>query len=75
MEQREPTIVGGELKIGAKVRFIPAANFDHSAGFADILMAEVTGTVVQIHEAHRWYCVEYIMGSRPGCIGHEYFKF
>ena len=63
------------IEIGDKVRFIPAANFDHSAGFGDILRKEVTGTVVQIHEARRWYRVEFIMGDRPGCIGHECFKF
>ena len=74
-DERAPTIVGGELQIGVMVRFIPAANYDHSAGFYDILMREITGTVVQIHDAHRWYRVEYIMGTKPGCIGHECFKF
>lgn len=33
---------------------------------------EITGTVIQIHEEHRWYRVEYEL---PGCIGHECFKF
>lgn len=61
------------IEIGDKVRFVPAANFDHSAGFTDILRAQVTGTVIQIHEEHGWYRVEYPLNAR--CIGHECFKF
>lgn len=38
-------------------------------------MAPVIGTVVQIHEAKRWYRVAYQMGSKPGCIGYECFKY
>lgn len=60
------------VEIGDKIRFVPAANYDHSAGFGEILRNAVTGTVVQIHEAHQWYRVAYPM---PGCIGHECFKF
>ena len=62
-------------EIGDKIRFVPSANTDHSAGFTGTLRAEVTGTVIQIHEEHRWYRVEYTLGTEPGCIGHECFKF
>lgn len=57
------------------MRFTPAANYDHSIGFTDILKRDVEGTVVEIHADHRWYRVEFIMGSMPGCIGHECFKY
>ena len=57
------------------MRFTPAANFDHSTGFSDFLKKEVEGTVIEIHEDHRWYRVEFNMGSAPGCIGHECFKY
>ena len=63
------------IELGDKIRFIPAANFGKSAGFEGVLRKEVTGTVVQIHEEHRWYRVEFILGDTPGCIGHECFKF
>lgn len=63
--------MNAEIEVGDKVRFVPCANYDHSAGFADILMREVTGTVVQVHEAHRWYRVEY---ERGGARGYECFK-
>ena len=59
--------------IGDKVRFKPAA-FARTRGedAAFEIPVEVTGTVIQIHEDHRWYRVEYNM---PGCIGRETFKF
>lgn len=60
------------IEIGDKVRFTPACNHDHSCGFPEIMRRETTGTVIQIHEEHRWYRVEYTL---PGCIGHECFKF
>lgn len=60
-------------EIGDKVRFKPAA-FARTRGedAAFEIPVEVTGTVIQIHEEHRWYRVEYTM---PGCIGREAFKF
>ncbi len=64
----------GRPEIGDRVRFVPAANTDHSAGFGDALRRPVTGTVVRIHEGHRWYMVEYPV-LKPGCIGRECFKF
>lgn len=64
--------MNSEPEIGDKIRFVPAANYDHSAGFADILMRDVTGTIVQIHAEHRWFRVEYMRGS---VIGYECFKY
>lgn len=60
------------IEVGDKIRFIPAANLDHMSNFAYTLRREVTGTVIQVNEEHRWYRVEYPM---PACIGHECFKF
>ena len=62
----------GEPGIGDKVRFVPGANLEKSAGFADELRTAVTGTVIQVNREKRWYRVSYEM---PGCIGHECFKF
>ena len=61
------------VEIGDTVRIIPAANFDHSAGFGEILREPIPATVIQIQEEHRWYRVRYTI--RPGCIGYECFKF
>lgn len=52
---------------------MPGCNLDHSSGFDGALRQKVTGTVVQVHEAHRWYRVRYNLNAR--CIGHECFKF
>lgn len=60
------------IEVGDKVRFIPGAFLEHSENFAEELRREVTGTVIQVNEEHRWYRVEYDM---PGYIGHECFKF
>lgn len=60
------------VKIGDVVEIIPAANFDHSAGFGEILRDPIPATVIQVNEEKRWYRVEYQL---PGCIGHETFKF
>ena len=59
------------IKIGDKVRFRPAANYDHSCGFPDELQIEVEGTVEYINEKHGYYRVRYEL---PGCDGHECFK-
>ena len=61
------------VAIGDTVRIIPAANFDHSAGFGEILREPIPAKVIQIQEKHRWYRVRYEI--RPGCIGWECFKF
>ena len=63
------------IEIGDKVRFLPGCNQDHSAGFDGALRREVTGTVIQVHAAHRWYRVKFKLNDKPGCIGHECFKF
>lgn len=60
-----------EIEIGDKIRFRPAANYDHSAGFPSELQIEVTGTVEYINRAHGFYRVRYEL---PGCEGHECFK-
>lgn len=45
------------VTIGSKVRFDP---FETVFGFGvDELRHEVTGTVVEIHKAHKWFSVEY----------------
>lgn len=59
-------------EIGDKVRFRPAGFINSRDAFGPDFPVEVTGTVIQIHEEHRWYRVQYTM---PGCIGHECFKF
>ena len=45
------------VTIGAKVRFDP---FAWVTGYGvDELRHDVTGTVVEIHKAHKWFSVEY----------------
>lgn len=61
------------VEIGDRWTFVPCANLEHSVGFADVLQAQVTGTVVQIHEEHRWFRVAWEI--RPGRIAYECFKF
>ena len=59
-------------EIGDKVRFKPAAFYRTKEEPLFEIPVEVTGTVIQIHEEHRWFRVQYTM---PGCIGRETFKF
>ena len=47
-ENREPHILGGNLKVGALVRFVPAACYVGEAGLTDHIMVEVIGTVTEI---------------------------
>lgn len=63
----------GRKKVGDKVKIIPAANTDHSAGFAEVLLDPVEATVIQVNEERRWYRVEYKMPG--GVIGRECFKY
>ena len=62
---------------GSRLTFTPAPNVGNmgSGDIQGVLHRPVTGTVVQIHRAHRWYRVAYQMGDKPGCIGYECFKF
>ena len=60
------------IQVGDKVKIIPAANTDHSAGFAGILLDPIEATVIQVNEERRWYRVEYPL---PKGTGHETFKF
>lgn len=64
--------MNNDPEVGDKFRFTPSANYDHSAGFAQILMRELTGTIVEINAERRWFRVEYMRGS---VIGYECFKF
>lgn len=64
-------------EIGSRMTFHPCANLGNmgSGDIQGMLHRPVTGTVVQIHAAHRWYRVAYQMGDKPGCIGYECFKY
>ena len=44
-----------EIEIGDKIRFRPAANYDHSAGFPNELQIEVIGTVEYINREHNFF--------------------
>ena len=62
------------MELGEKIRFRPTA-FQAIEGDKLRLFGvveKVTGTVVQIHEEHRWYRVRYEAG---GTVQHETFKF
>lgn len=64
---------GFSPEVGDKVKFTPAAYLGKSDGFCEDLTIEVTGEIVQVNEAHRWYRVRYEV--RPGCIRFETFKY
>ena len=59
-------------EIGDKFRFVPCCGGIIAAGLSEELRREVTGTVVQIHEEHRWYRASY---ETPQGTRHECFKF
>ena len=65
-------MVTENIEVGDRWRFIPSANLDHSAGFAEILLRQITGTVVEVNREHRWFRVAY---QRGGQTGYECFKF
>ena len=64
------------VDIGDKRRFTPSAFADvseSSSTHRDFgVVAEVTGTVIQIHAEHHWYRVAYEVA---GTTQHETFKF
>lgn len=60
-------------EIGGKVKFTPAAYLGKTDGFCENLDIELTGEIVQVNEARRWYRVRYEV--RPGCIRFETFKY
>lgn len=60
-------------EVGGKVKFTPAAYLGKTDGFCEYLDIEVTGEIVQVNEARRWYRVRYEV--RPGCIRFETFKY
>lgn len=69
---QSPAPLAGAPGIGDEIRFVPGANTDKSAGFGDVLGAEVTGTVVQVNEDHRWARCAY---ETPQGTRYECFKF
>lgn len=58
--------------LGNIVSFVPACCGQATAGFVGELTRNVSGPVVQIHEAHRWYRVRY---ETPQGTRYETFKF
>lgn len=59
--------------VGDRVRFKPAAFSCGVAGFGGELNVRVEGTVIRVHEDHRWYRVSWEYS--PGCTGYETFKY
>ena len=59
-------------EIGDRFRFKPAPYMDSLKGFGTMLDVQMTGTVVQIHEDHRWYRARY---ESPQGTRYETFKF
>ena len=59
-------------EIGDKFRFTPSCGGIIAAGLSEELHREVTGTVVQVHEEHRWYRASY---ETPQGVRHECFKY
>lgn len=54
------------------MRFTPAAYLGKTDGFCEDLTITVTGEIVQVNEARRWYRVRY---KTPQGERHECFKF
>lgn len=48
------------VNVGDKVRFNPFKGI-HVSGFAASKDTIVTGTVIEVHEEHRWFAVEYML--------------
>lgn len=69
------------VSVGDTLRFVPTAYIDgpgngsngSEASAEKLRNSEVVGMVVQIHEAHRWYRVEY--QPRFDRKQYECFKF
>ena len=61
-----------EVEIPEEIWFIPAAYYQKTAGFGDVLGEKVRGVLVEIHEAHRWARYMY---ETPQGAQHECFKF
>ena len=64
---------GFSPEVGGKLKFTPAAYLGKTDGFCEDLTITVTGEIVQVNEARRWYRVRYEV--RPGCIRFETFKY
>lgn len=62
------------MEIGEKIRFRPCAWMENPERFSIAPAGrDVTGTIIEINEAHRWYRVAYPLGAAG--TGHECFKF
>lgn len=64
---------GFSPEVGDEVKFTPTAYLGKADGFCEDLTVTVTGEIVQVNEARRWYRVQYEV--RPGCIRFETFKY
>ena len=63
---------GPPVEVGDLVEFIPAANRSCTDAFGETLARKITGEVVEVNRARRWYRVKYEV---PGCIRYEVFKY
>jgi hypothetical protein len=62
------------MEIGEKIRFRPFAWLENPEGYSIASVGrDVTGTIIEINEAHRWYRVAYPLGAAG--TGHECFKY
>ena len=62
------------MEIGEKIRFRPCAWLENPERYSIAPAGrDVTGTIIEINEAHRWYRVAYPLGACG--TGHECFKF
>jgi hypothetical protein len=55
-------IIQSPVEIGDKVRFNPFQGI-HISGFCADKRTRVIGTVIEIHNEHRWFAVEYMLGG------------
>lgn len=62
------------MEIGEEIRFRPFAWLENPERYSIATVGrDVTGTIIQINEAHRWYRVAYPLGAAG--TGHECFKY
>lgn len=74
-EERDFRICGSEPKVGDRITFVPNAFLAScQMPMKSFEGMSVTGTVIQVNEAHRWARVEYDLGGMNG-VGRECFKF
>ena len=62
------------MEIGEKIRFRPCAWLENPERYSIAPAGrDVTGTIIEINEAHRWFRVAYPLGAAG--TGHECFKY